>query len=310
MRKESLNFIYEHAKINANVVFIGSDLGHGILQDFKTEMPNQFFMEGISESHIVSMAAGMALTGSKVYIHTIAPFFVRRAFEHIALDVGFENLDVTLLCSGGGLVYGPLGHTHTMVDDFSILSSVPNLKIYAPADAPEAIASLQRTYDDTGPAYIRLGKGNEPSITKQYLKKDKSYLQINKNENSFLIITTGIMLHSAIEITNQLQNIDIIHYSMITPFNLDNELVKVLNSKTHVFILEEHLNFGGLKSRVNEVIINHHLSEIQVFSFNLGNQYIDKYGRQEDLFKDLSLDTESLIKNFKKILSPKSSHEF
>ncbi|MDI6642159.1 MAG: transketolase, partial [Elusimicrobiota bacterium] len=63
MRQTCLNCIYELAKKDKKVIFIGSDIGAGTLEQFKKEMPERFFMEGVSESNIIGMAAGLALSG-------------------------------------------------------------------------------------------------------------------------------------------------------------------------------------------------------------------------------------------------------
>ena len=74
MRKKCLDCVYELAARDRNVVFIGSDLGAGTLDRFKSDFPDRFFMEGVSEASIVSMAAGLALEGRIVYVNTIATF--------------------------------------------------------------------------------------------------------------------------------------------------------------------------------------------------------------------------------------------
>ena len=63
MRKACLEMVYELAKKDSRVIFIGSDLGTKTLQNLKEERPDQFLMEGISEGHLIGMAAGMALDG-------------------------------------------------------------------------------------------------------------------------------------------------------------------------------------------------------------------------------------------------------
>ena len=68
MRPTSLNCVYELALKDERVVFIGSDLGPGLLEDFKTNMPDRYFMEGVAEQHIVGMAAGLALEGFIPYV--------------------------------------------------------------------------------------------------------------------------------------------------------------------------------------------------------------------------------------------------
>ena len=87
MRKKSLDTIYELAKKNDKVLFIGSDLGPGVLDDLKANFPRQYFMEGVSEQHIIGMASGLAMEGFIPYVNTIATFLTRRCFEQICLDL-------------------------------------------------------------------------------------------------------------------------------------------------------------------------------------------------------------------------------
>jgi len=100
MRKTSLDAVYELAKRDKRVVFIGSDLGIGTLKQFKAEMPERFFMEGVSEAHLVTMAAGLALEGKVVYINTIATFLTRRCYEQVCLDLSLHHTNVRLIGSG------------------------------------------------------------------------------------------------------------------------------------------------------------------------------------------------------------------
>src|SRR5207248_10919335 len=137
MRQTSLDMVYELAKRDPRVVFIGSDLGPDTLKQLKAEMPNQFLMEGVSEANIVTMAAGLAMEGRIPYINTIATFLTRRCFEQIVLDLGLHHVNVRLLGSGGGLVYAPLGPTHEAIEDMAILRAIPRMTIIAPADAEE-----------------------------------------------------------------------------------------------------------------------------------------------------------------------------
>ena len=108
MRKTCLDTVYEIAKKNKKVIFIGSDLGPGVLDKFKKEMPKRFFMEGVCEQGIIGMSAGLALDGFIPYVNTIATFITRRCFEQVVVDLCAHNLPVTLIGNGGGLVYAPL----------------------------------------------------------------------------------------------------------------------------------------------------------------------------------------------------------
>ena len=135
MRKTALDFIFELAKLNKKVLFIGSDLSPEVLRAMKEERPERFFMEGISEQHIIGMAAGLAMEGFIPYINTIATFLTRRCYEQIFLDLCLQDLPVRLIASGGGAVYAPLGPTHLAIEDIAIMRAIPNMTIVAPCDA-------------------------------------------------------------------------------------------------------------------------------------------------------------------------------
>ena len=159
MRKTCLDMVYQLAKQDGRVFFVGSDLGVGTLQQFKTEMPDRFFMEGVSEAAIVGMAAGLAMDGKVVYINTIATFLTRRCFEQIVLDLCAHNVRVRLIGSGGGMVYAPLGPTHEATDDIAILRAVPRMTIIAPADADEMRRLMPLTVDHPGRSTFAWARG-------------------------------------------------------------------------------------------------------------------------------------------------------
>ena len=87
MRKTCLRMVYELARKDPRILFIGSDLGFGVLDEFRRDIPERFFMEGVAEANAVGMAAGLALEGKVPYVNTIASFITRRCFEQIVIDV-------------------------------------------------------------------------------------------------------------------------------------------------------------------------------------------------------------------------------
>ena len=113
--------------LNDGAGFIGSDLGAGTLDQFKEEMPDRFFMEGVSEANIIGMAGGLALEGKIPYVNTIATFLTRRCFEQLVVDLSLHRANVRLIANGGGLVYAPLGPTHEAIEDLAILRAIPNM---------------------------------------------------------------------------------------------------------------------------------------------------------------------------------------
>ncbi len=301
MRKTGLNQIYELAKKYSNVNFIGSDLGPGTLDEFRNTLPNQFFMEGISEAHIVSMASGLSSEGFKVYINTISPFFTRRAFEQIALDIYSENEDVVIYGNGGGLVYGPLGPSHTSVDDFALFHALGNMIILAPADANEMEQFIQQSYHIKKPIYIRLGKGGDKIVTSDKDIQVGKAIKFNKSENAKKIIcTTGIMLQRALEISDSLNDCDVLHFSTVQPLD-EESLIENCSKYEEIIVLEEHLQDGGLGTRIIQSLFKNSIQPRKFRHYNLGKNYIHTCGRQEEIFDYLKISPKYIIDEIKSL---------
>src|SRR5205085_8384453 len=165
MRRACLSSIYDLARADERVVFIGSDITQQNLEQLAAEFPERFFMEGIYEAHIVGMASGLAMCGKVPYINTIATFLTRRCFEQIVVDMCLHELPVRLLASGGGTVYAPLGPTHLAIEDIAILRAIPNMTVVAPCDADEMRRLMDATLDWHGPIYVRFAKGGDPIVS-------------------------------------------------------------------------------------------------------------------------------------------------
>ncbi|SVE28994.1 uncharacterized protein METZ01_LOCUS481848, partial [marine metagenome] len=197
--------VHELAKKDPRVFFIGSDLGAGTLDEFKEEIPDRFFMEGISEANLIGMAAGLAFEGKIPYVNTIATFLTRRCFDQIAVDLCLHNLNVRLIANGGGMVYAPLGPTHMAIEDIAIMRSLPKMTVIAPADADEMRRLIPLTLEYPGPIYIRLGKGYDPIVTKDDVRFEIGKALPMRAGSDALIVTTGIALKTGIDAADSLK---------------------------------------------------------------------------------------------------------
>ena len=307
MRKTSLDMVYELAKEDERIVFIGSDLGVGTLQQFRDEMPDRFFMEGVSEQHLVGMAAGLAMEGKIVYLNTIATFLTRRCFEQIALDLCHHNLPVRLIGNGGGVVYAPLGPTHLATDDIAICRALPGMTITAVSDANEMRRLMPLTVDHPGPIYIRLARGHDPIITPddQQFRIGKTYMmresQASNGCADALVITTGITLREALAageaLCKQGIEIAILHVPTIKP--LDGEAILRCVTETRapiVCTVEEHNIIGGLGSAVAELLAENPPVHTPRFTrIGIPDVFPDKYGRQQNLIDHYNINASGII---------------
>ena len=299
MRETCLDQVYALAKTDPRIVFIGSDLGVGTLRKFKEEMPDRFYMEGISEAHVVGMAAGLALEGSVVYVNTISTFLTRRCFEQVAVDVCLHNLNVRLIGNGGGLVYAPLGPTHLAIEDISIFRALPNMTIVAVADAEEMKRLMPQTVDHQGPIYIRLAKGYDPIVTNDDVPfRIGKGLPMRKGRDA-LLVTTGITLKVAQEAAKllALEGIEcaILHMPTVKPLDLEL-LLDLANGVRAVVAVEENTILGGLGSAVAEAIAEAGFSTGKKFRrIGIPDVFSDRYGSQANLLDYHKINTDEVV---------------
>jgi transketolase len=298
MRKTCLDMVYQLAKKDRRVFFVGSDLGVNTLQQFKTEMPDRFFMEGVSEAGIVGMAAGMAMDGKVVYINTIATFLTRRCFEQIVLDLCVHNVPVRLIGSGGGMVYAPLGPTHEATDDIAILRAVPRMTIVAPADADEMRRLMPLTVDYPGPIYIRLGKGGDPIVTNDRVPFAIGRAFPMREGADALIVTTGITLNTGLAAAELLagQGVEasVVHVPTIKPLDTET-LLAYCGRAPAIVTVEEHTVIGGLGSAVAELLAEAGFSSPKRFRrVGIPDAFPDEYGSQASLMERYDITAENV----------------
>jgi transketolase len=298
MRKTCLDVVYELARKDPRIFFIGSDLGVGTLKQFKAEMPDRFLMEGVSEAAVVGMAAGLALEGKIVYVNTIATFLTRRCYEQVLLDLCLHKANVRLIANGGGIVYAPLGPTHEATEDIAIFRAIPRMTILAPADAEEMRRLVPTTVDHPGPIYIRLAKGGDPVVTDptRPFKIGQAYPM--REGSDALIVTTGIMLKPALDAATALATTGlqaaVLHMPTVKPF--DTETFFALAQKVPVIVTaEEHTVIGGLGSAVAELIAEADFTTPKRFRrIGLPDVFPDQYGSQASLLKRYNITAENI----------------
>ena len=307
MRKKALDSVYTLAKNDERVIFIGSDLGPGVLENMKNEMPERFFMEGVSEQHIVGMAAGLAMEGFIPYVNTIATFLSRRCFEQVAMDLCLQDLPVRLISNGAGGVYAPLGPTHLAVEDIAIMRALPNMTIVCPCDADEMNRFMLKTLDWPHPIYIRLAKGGDKIVSNESAGFEIGKSILMKNGKDGLFISTGVMTQLALQASEKLENegiyCGVLHMHTIKPID-ENSLLNLIPNVKAVVTIEEHTRIGGLGSAILEfcsdsIPENTH----KIFRVGIPDKFAEQYGSQNSLLEHWGITVQNIISSMKNKLN-------
>lgn len=289
MRATFVKELEKLAEKDPNIMVLTADLGR-FFDSFEEKFPNQFINCGVAEQNMIGVAAGLALSGKKVYCYSIIPFLTMRALESIRVNICYHDLNITLLGAGGGLVYGAEGVTHQAIEDISIMRSLPNMAVAAPGDLLESAALARESVNYNHPLYVRFGRDKAPQIHEDIpdLKIGKGI--VLKRGKDIALVATGSMLLEAKKAA-EMKDITLVSMSTIKP--IDKELLEELaQSHKRIFTLEDHSTIGGLGSAVSDALPGFKINKI-----GLPDEYPKYIGSIDYLHKCYKLDAESIINN-------------
>lgn len=299
MRDAFVKKLIEFAKKDENLYLITSDTGFMVLDEFKKLFPERFLNIGISEATMIGTAAGLALSGKKVFAYAIVPFITMRCFEQIRVDLCYQNLPVKLVGIGGGLTYGTAGSTHHSIEDIAVMSCLPNMSVLCPGDPIEVEGLMEESLNLTGPSYLRLGKSGETVIH----NKDLTDIKIGKGikiqaGKDIAIISTGNMLENSIKVCEILKqnniNPELISMHTVKPIDKD-VIINLTQNCTKVITIEEHNIIGGLGSSVGDVILENNLP-LKLKKFAIPDKYTCIGGSQDHLRACYNLEATQIAK--------------
>ncbi len=301
MRNKIIDEIYEHMKEDENVYFLTGDLGFNVVEKLQETFPKRFINVGVAEQNMIGIAAGLAMSGKKVYAYSIIPFITMRCFEQIRDDLCFHNADVTLLGAGSGFSYGILSSTHFALEDVAILRTLPNLTILSPSDEVEAMLSMKALRNHKGPVYVRIGKKKEPIVyTEPFSFKLGKMVEVNQG-SELAIIATGSMVAESVKVVEDLQqyHINPALFDIHTIKPLDEKgILDIANTYSYIVTVEEHGLAGGLGSAVVELLADAG-KQVPVLRIGVQNEYIKEVGTQEYLRSQLGLDAKAITQKIR-----------
>ncbi|MBA4367475.1 MAG: transketolase [Desulfobacterium sp.] len=244
---------------NPNILLVTGDLGFGVFDKFRKDLPDQFINAGIAEQNMTGLAVGLAIEGKIVFTYSIANFSTLRCLEQIRNDACYHEANVKVVSVGGGFSYGALGISHHATEDITIMRSLPNLSVVSPCGLWEAAEAASALVKQPGTCYLRLDKsyGNDnPYPNEKYLLGKARIL--SDGGDCTVIVTGGILgeVQQAAKIMEK-QGISLTVLSMHTIVPFDKEAVLHAAYKTGgIVTVEENTIHGGLGGAVSETLMD------------------------------------------------------
>lgn len=283
MRTAFIETLCELAARDETIWLLTGDVGYSVLERFAEKFPKRYVNVGVAEQNMLGIAAGLALSGKRVFTYTIANFATLRCLEQIRNDVCYHNLNVTIVAVGGGVAYGTAGYTHHAIEDLAIMQTLPNMTVLAPGDAVETRLAVQALACWHGPCYLRIGKGNEPIIHSAIPKFQIGKAIYLREGRDVTLVSTGGVLNVVMDAAELLlqENIQARVISMPTLNPIDSQAIVCAASETRALVcVEEHRAPGALFGVVTSVLSQHN-KFTPVMAINLGVSLVSRAYSQE-----------------------------
>lgn len=274
-----------------NLWVITPDIG-ATLVEFRDKFPERFLDVGLAEQASVGIAAGLAYDGNIPVVSGMLPFLSMRALEQVRSDVCYPNLPVKIIGTHGGLV-GNGGSTHYAVEDLALMCALTNMTVTSIGDPLMVGEILRQSMAMQGPLYIRLAVGKKDKVLYEPGEHD---VRIGKGivarpGTDVTLFTHGTTVAQALDAAEELERegASVRVVDMFTLKPIDADLIAQCADETggRFVVLEDHLAYGGLASRVADVIADRgiHLTAFerlgipQVYAgFGEDEELRDKYG--------------------------------
>lgn len=250
--------LVELGRENRKVVVVSGDLEDSTRAGyFKKEFPDRFFNLGISEQDILGTCVGLSLDGFVPFAASFGVFLTNNAYGVMRISVCYNNRNVKLIGSHGGLTVGEDGATAQCLEDFAITRVLPNMSVLCPVDAVQTKKTIRRIAETYGPAYVRLGRTPYPIITEELTPFEIGKAEIIRHGKDLTIMGCGLMVSESIKAAQILgkEGIDakVVNVHTIKP--IDEEMIIRCAKETGAIVTaEEHQINGGLGSAVAEVL--------------------------------------------------------
>ena len=284
---------------NKNIVVLDADLSTATKTEiFAKKFPDRFINVGIAEQNLMGIAAGLSTFGKIPYASTFAVFAAGRAYEQIRNSIAYPKLNVKICATHAGITVGEDGATHQMLEDLSLMRSLPNMTVMCTSDDTQTRWAVREISEIKGPVYLRLCRLATPIIYEPVDEINRfeigKAVQIGEGTDAS-IFATGVTVSEAIKAQEILKqkgiNVRVIDFHTIKP--IDKEMiVKCAKETKRIITVEDHNIIGGLGSSVCEVLAEEYPCKVERMGIM---DTFGESGKAEELLKYYKIDSMAII---------------
>jgi transketolase len=274
-----------------SVALVYAEISGQFLREVEAAHPDRVVNVGIREQLLVSVGAGMALTGMRPVVHTFGSFLVERAFEQIKLGFGHQDVGGVLVGSGGSFDAASAGRTHQSPGDVALMDTLPGVHVHAPGTALEVDAVLRRVVAADGLHYVRVvGQTNTGS-------RPEAGFHVVRRGRGPTVVALGPVLDDVVAATAD-RDVTVLYAHTVRPF--DAAGLRAVLATPEVVLVEPWL--AGTSSRVvaDALCDRPH----RLLALGVGREEHRRYGTPEDHVAAHGLDVAGLRQSIGAFLAP------
>ncbi len=281
--------VIELGAANPDIVVLDADVSKSIgTNRFGAKFPERHFNFGIAEQNMFAAAAGMATTGLIPFACTYAVFASLRALDMVRNSIHYPNLNVKIAASHSGITPGPDGVTHQGQEDMTIMRSIANSTVIAPADPDTTVLAVKAAAAHAGPVYLSFTRDPVPEVFgPDYPFEIGKAVTVRDGSDVTIIAMRDLTAHALVAAAHLAEagiEARVIDCPTLKP--LDEEIVLQAARETGAIVTaENNVYFGGLGSAVAELLVENHPTPMQRIgvrdTFAESGPYLDlldKYG--------------------------------
>ena len=284
---------------NEKIVVLDADLSKTTKTElFAKKFPDRFFDVGIAEQNLMGVSAGFATSGFIPYASSFAVFAAGRAYDQVRNSICYPKLNVKICATHSGVTAGEDGATHQMIEDISMMRTLPNMTVLCTSDDIQTKWAVKEISKIDGPVYLRLARLATPIIYEKNTKFEIGKGYQFGNGKDATIISTGVTVSEAIKAQEILKDkgIDVRVIDMHTIKPIDKDIIiKSAKETKKIITIEDHNIIGGLGTAVCEVLSEEYPTKV----IRMGiKDTFGISGKGVELMKYFGITAEDIVNNF------------
>lgn len=283
MRSVMKSCVTDMIRNYGKTMFILIDIGAFVFQDLIKSYPDRVKNIGVFEDGIVSVSAGLALSGLVPTVYGISPFIVQRSLEQLKLDYIYQNVGGNFITTGAAYDFSKLGYSHYCPEDVETLKTLPGIEILTPGTPKQFETLFKQCSMDGRLSYFRMiDHSNKTEVDIEYGKA-----KVLKKGTKGTVLAFADALDITINACRDL-DVTLLYYTTAAPFDLETLKGNLENNR--VFICEPFYQ-GTFMTDIMPVLST---GKVAVDGVGVPRQVMRTYGTKEDKDTHIGLTAQNI----------------